>query len=56
MLNNNGLASIINGPTSQDQPMFVWSTSGLDNSENIHLGQPDVFDFEFELIDIGENH
>lgn len=43
-------ASIVNGPTSQNLPAFQWSTSGLDTPENPHYGQPDTFDFEFELI------
>jgi len=39
--------SVVNGPTSQDQKPFTWSTSGLTDR---HVGQPDVFDFEFELV------
>ncbi|KAJ1420480.1 phospholipase B-like protein [Ochromonadaceae sp. CCMP2298] len=41
--------SVVNGPTSQDQAPFRWSTSGLNDS---HVGQPDVFDFQFELISL----
>jgi hypothetical protein len=41
-------AAIINGPTSQDQTPFRWSTSGIADSY-VHLGQPDLFDFKFEL-------
>jgi hypothetical protein len=33
------------GPTYDQQKPFVWSTSGFD--EQIHLGQPDVFNFDF---------
>lgn len=51
-----GLASIINGPTAQNQPVFVWSTSGLDTPQNVHLGQPDAFDFEYEFIAIPAAH
>lgn len=40
-------ATIVNGPTAQDQKPFQWSSSGLPDK---HLGQPDVFDFEFELV------
>jgi hypothetical protein len=43
-------ASIVNGPTSQNLPPFRWSTSGLDTAENPHYGQPDTFDFEFEIV------
>jgi hypothetical protein len=39
--------SVVNGPTSQDQQPFRWSTSNL---TDVHEGQPDLFDFEFELI------
>ena len=39
--------SVINGPTAQDQAPFQWSTSNL---TDIHEGQPDLFDFQFELI------
>lgn len=39
--------SIINGPTSQGQKPFQWSTSGL---PDVHMGQPDLFDFEFETV------
>lgn len=40
-------AYIINGPTSQNLPPFVWSTSGLTDR---HVGHPDVFKFEFEYV------
>ena len=40
-------AHIINGPTSQNLPPFQWSTSGLTDR---HVGQPDVFLFEFEYV------
>lgn len=40
-------ASIVNGPTAQGQPVFTWSTSGLTDS---HVGQPDAFNFSFELV------
>lgn len=42
-------AYIINGPTSQGQKPFAWSTSGLSASYS-HMGQPDLFDFEFETV------
>ena len=42
-------ANIINGPTYQDQEPFSWSSSGLGDT-NVHLGQPDVFKFEFEMV------
>ena len=40
---------VINGPTSQDQIPFQWSTSTLTDN---HQGQPDIFDFEFELVQL----
>ncbi len=42
-------ANIVNGPTSQGQKPFVWSTSGLRQE---HMGQPDVFDFVFEAVSV----
>lgn len=42
---------VVNGPTSQDQIPFQWSTSVL-SIDNSHLGQPDIFDFEFELVQL----
>jgi hypothetical protein len=39
--------SIVNGPTSQGQAPFQWSTSGLDDR---HMGQPDLWEFEFEEV------
>lgn len=42
-------ASIVNGPTAQGQKPFVWSTSTLTDK---HVGQPDVFDFEFETVSV----
>lgn len=42
-------ASIVNGPTAQDQEPFRWSTSGLGDSNN-HFGMPDLFDFKFENV------
>lgn len=42
-------AFIVNGPTSQGQKPFAWSTSGLSDSYS-HMGQPDLFDFEFEEV------
>lgn len=42
---------IINGPTTQNQTPFQWSTAGGSVAEdNSHLGQPDLFDFEFEVV------
>ena len=42
-------ANIINGPTSQGQVAFTWSTSGFTDR---HLGQPDTFQFEFESVSL----
>jgi len=42
-------SSVVNGPTSVDQAPFRWSTSNLTDS---HLGQPDVFDFQFEQVSL----
>jgi hypothetical protein len=42
-------ASIVNGPTSTGQKPFQWSTSGLNDS---HVGQPDLFDFSFETVQV----
>jgi len=41
--------SVVNGPTSQDQAPFQWSKT---NFTDVHEGQPDVFDFQFELINM----
>jgi hypothetical protein len=42
---NAPLVSAVNGPTTQNQPPFQWSTSVF-NSQ-VHIGQPDLFDFDF---------
>jgi hypothetical protein len=42
-------AEIVNGPTAQGLPPFSWATSGLASS-NDHYGQPDEYNFEFELV------
>jgi hypothetical protein len=39
------LVSAVNGPTHDQQPVFKWSTSAFDHQ--VHVGQPDVFDFDF---------
>lgn len=39
------LVSAVNGPTTQNQPPFQWSTS-IFNSQ-VHVGQPDLFNFDF---------
>jgi hypothetical protein len=38
------------GPTSDDQPMFCWSSFDLDAGDKTysHLGQPDCFDFHWQ--------
>lgn len=44
-------ARIVNGPTTQNQKPFQWSTAaGSIATENSHLGQPDSFNFEFETV------
>ena len=45
-------ARIVNGPTSQGQPAFAWSKSGALEQTDRHTGQPDVFDFEFEDVQL----
>lgn len=42
---NEGYASAESGPTHNNLKPFVWSTSGFDGQ--VHLGQPDVFNFDF---------
>lgn len=42
-------ASIVNGPTWQGQKPFAWSSSGLADSYS-HMGQPDLFDFKYEVV------
>jgi len=45
------LTSAISGPTSDQQPVFAWSTSPYANTT--HQGQPDVFNFpwlHFKLV------
>jgi hypothetical protein len=37
------------GPTHDDQVPFQWSTSPW--NDRVHLGQPDIFDFEYVEID-----
>ena len=37
----------VNGPTNQGLPSFVWS----EFPTATHLGQPEEFDFQFELQD-----
>ena len=41
--------SVVNGPTAQDQAPFQWSKTNL---TDVHEGQPDLFDFQFELINL----
>lgn len=48
-LTNEPLVAAINGPTHDDQPVFQWSGSKWESQ--VHLGQPDVFDFEYVNID-----
>lgn len=48
MLKNTQI-SVVNGPTAQDQAPFQWSKT---NFTDVHQGQPDVFDFQFELINM----
>ena len=43
-----GQAWIVNGPTAQGQPPFVWAGELAENNE--HIDQPDVWDFEWELM------
>jgi hypothetical protein len=43
------LSSAQSGPTHDDQPVFQWSGSPWEGQ--IHLGQPDKFDFPFVEID-----
>jgi hypothetical protein len=45
-----GTTMAVSGPThyNADLPVFSWSTA---NSTLVHLGQPDVFDFDFIQID-----
>ena len=41
--------SVVNGPTAQGQVPFQWSRTNL---TDVHEGQPDLFDFQFELINL----
>jgi hypothetical protein len=43
------LVSAQSGPTHDDQDFFQWSGSAWQNQ--IHAGQPDVFNFDFVEID-----
>jgi hypothetical protein len=44
-------SQIVNGPTTQNQKPFRWSTAGGSvDKDNSHIGQPDLFDFEFEVV------
>jgi len=38
-------AWVIAGPTTQGQPPFIWSKSQWSNQS--HLGQPDLFDYDW---------
>lgn len=47
-----GLASVAqSGPTADDQPPFVWSTSPFADVK--HAGQPDRWDFPYVTVDWG---
>lgn len=41
-------AWVVNGPTTQGQPAFEWSSSAVGSAP--HNGQPDVFNFTPELM------
>ncbi|RYE85578.1 MAG: hypothetical protein EOO65_00010 [Methanosarcinales archaeon] len=41
------------GPTHNDLPPFQWSTSGFD--AQVHLGQPDLFNFSFVDINYAQH-
>jgi len=43
-------ARIIGGPTHQDQPVWVWSTSKW--PDLMHYGEPDSWDFSWQLMDL----
>lgn len=51
ILSNNNVHLVVaqNGPTHDQQPVFQWSTSLF--SQQLHLGQPDKFDFDFVDMD-----
>jgi hypothetical protein len=44
-----GTTHAVNGPTTNSQPVFQWSGSPWE--DQVHLGQPDRFDFDFIEID-----
>jgi hypothetical protein len=43
------LAWAVNGPTTEPSGPFCWSTSPY-NGTDLHIGQPDCFDFGWELF------
>lgn len=47
------LSSAQSGPTHDNLPPFQWSTSAF--NDQVHLGQPDVFNFGFVEMDYGKN-
>ena len=54
MKSSNGLGSVAqSGPTYDDQPVFVWSTSPFMNIS--HVGQPDTWMFPYVLIDMSKD-
>ena len=55
--NVTGLAIAQNGPThaNSDLPPFQWSTASASMQAEIHLGQPDVFNFPYVEMNFYEN-
>ena len=44
-------AYIIQGPTSDNQPVFTWESSPL-RHHVLHVSQPGVFNFSWETVSI----
>jgi hypothetical protein len=38
------------GPTTDQQPVFCWSSLGESEKQYSHVGQPDCFDFNWQTI------